>query len=219
MDYQGNYFTDEPDEPTPKPLRIIKGIFKWSMYGISFIIYALLFYIIFANRDSKILEKNYMHQITGFNECINEQSELYRINTPKFMNEDGSIQLHNIDYSDEFGILELGIKYNSNKHSSDDTNNCLKYVLTDSTGQEYTFANTLTEKRGRYVFERICFIGLDIDLNSNELRYDYESKPDRTVTQYKLKIYKNDSNEPLEEFVIYDNSITFNRTEYIKGEN
>lgn len=227
MDYQGNYFPEEQDENESKVYRIIKGIFKWTMYGISFIIYIILFYLMFVNRDSKILETNYMGKLPQLTEVETEEMELYRINTKVFMNEDGSLQLYNIDYSDEYDIIEIGVKFNAKKLTDERYSNCLEYVLSDSEGNTYDLVNSVTDSGGRYGFARICFNNIDLDIESNDLRYNnalYGSvKPafmtdnysdTRTKTTYNLAIYRKSDGTLLYDFELYDNSVTFTRTEY-----
>ena len=67
MDYQGNYFPEDEDERRSVTYKRVKGFFKWTMYGISFVVYALLFYFIFVNRDPALLEKNYMFLLLFLN--------------------------------------------------------------------------------------------------------------------------------------------------------
>lgn len=215
MDYQGNYFPEEHDENESKIYRIVKKIFKWTMYGISFVIYALIFYILIINRDSKIIETNYFSELPQIGNVDTETMELYRINSRVFMNEDGSIQLHNIDYSDEYGLLEIGVKFNANKLTDGDHGDCLNYILTDSDGNTYPCVYLKTDSGGRYGFSRLCFTGIDFDLDSNDLRYDTEKSTEvRTNNIYKLAVTRKSDNELLYEFTIYDNSTTFSKTEY-----
>ena len=58
MDYQGNYFPDDHDENESVIYRRVKKFFKKLMYGTSVLVYIFIFYMIFRNGDSKILEKN-----------------------------------------------------------------------------------------------------------------------------------------------------------------
>lgn len=228
MDYQGNYFPEEQDENSSKTYRVVKGIFKWTMYGISFLLYAVLFVILFINRDSKILEKNYMAELSVFDGVDTDDIDLYRINTRDFMNEiesedsdnesdldPGSLQVYNVDYSDEYGVIEIGIKFNANKLTGGDNGDALEYVLTDSQGNTYPLVHRVTDSGGRYGFARICFSGLDIDLDSNDLRYE-EGKTDivRTDVSYKLAVSKKSDGHLLYEFNIYDNTVTFGSTDY-----
>ncbi|MBE6692811.1 MAG: hypothetical protein E7586_05780 [Ruminococcaceae bacterium] len=217
MDYQGNYFPDEPDEHQSKAYKIIKGTFKWIMYGISFIIYALIFVILFINRDSKILEKNYIHNLSEYESINTEGNSLYRINTKIFMNEDGSLQLHNLDYSEEFSVIEIGVKFNAKKLTDGLRENALDFVLSDENGNIYPIINTINESRGRYGFNRIMFGGINIDLDSNDLRYDSEHPTEaRSNEKYTLSVYRKSDNSLLYEFLVYDNTTTFSRTEYNK---
>ncbi len=217
MDYQGNYFPDEPDENQSKVYKNIKGFFKWTMYGISFVIYALIFFILFINRDSKILEKNYIHTLPEFEDLDTDDLEQYRINTITFMNDDGSIQLYNVDYFDDLGVMEIGIKYNAKKNTDGVKTEALEYILSDYNGNEFPIINCEEHGRGRYGFARIAFNGIDINLDSNDLRFDKEKALFvRTKEHYTLKVIRKSDNELLYEFLVYDNSTTFNSTEYNK---
>ena len=227
MDYQGNYFPEEQDENESKIYRTVKGIFKWTMYGISFVVYGIILFLIFINRDSKILETNYMAELDEVNAVDTDDIELYRMNTKIFMNDDGSLQLHNVDYSDEYGILELGIKFNAKKLTDGVYEDSLIYVLEDSNGNKYEEVNSVSDRGGRYGFERVCFRGVKISLDSNDLRFNntlYGAvKPALTVsnaeiirdkTKFTLSVYHASDNELIFKFDLYDNSVTFHHTEY-----
>ncbi len=213
MDYKGNYFPEEEDENASKTYRVVKGIFKWTMYGISFLLYALIFVLIFINRDSKILEKNYMADLDQLNEVDVEAIEMYELHTKVFMNEDGSIQVYDVNYAEDYGMLEIGVKFNAKKHTNGDRGNCLNYTLTDSDGKTYELVNSVFDEGGRYGFARICFSSLKIDLNSNDQRYEDKTKP-RTDTSYKLTVSRKNDGAILYEFNIYDNTTPFSSTDY-----
>lgn len=215
MDYQGNYFPEDRDERESKVYRTVKNIFKWTMYGISFVIYAIIFYMLIVNRDSDILETNYMAELPQYENIDTDDITLYRINPQIFMNEDGALQVYNVDYSDEHGFLELGLKFNAKKMTDGDNGDTLYYVLYDSNENIYPVEYYKTDSGGRYGFTRICFSGLDIDLDSNDLRYDPENASNtRTVTAYHLSVYRKSDDKLLFDFDIYNNSVTFNKTDY-----
>lgn len=227
MDYQGNYFPEEQDENESKVYRNIKRVFKWTMYGISFLVYGVLMFLLFINRDSDILETNYMAQLPKVEVSDTDDIDLYRINTKIFMNELGSLQLYNVDYAPEYGMIEIGIKFNAKKLTNEDYGDCLDYVLTDSNGNSYSLINKVTDSGGRYGFSRICFEGIQLDLDSNDLRYhnalefgalpifvEPDSLWSRSETTYKLAIYRKSDGSLLYEFDLYDNSTTFNSTDY-----
>ncbi len=215
MDYQGNYFPDEHDENESKIYRFIKGSIKWTMYGISFLLYIIIFFVIVTNRDSYILEKNYMSELPAFKGIKTEDIELYRINTRVFMNDDGSLQLHNIDYSQEKGIMEIGIKYNANKDTvtKGERGDAIEYVLTDSNGNRYARVKHVVDSAGRYGFARICFEGIEINLDENDLRQEGDN-PFGKGTLYQLTLYRKSDGYKLHTFNIYDNTVTFYSTEY-----
>jgi len=214
MDYQGNYFPEEQDEKASKTYRTIKGIFKWTMYGISFLLYGALFVIIFINRDSKILETNYMSSFISVESIDTDDIELFRINAKEFMNDDGSLQLYNVDYSDEYNFIEMGVKFNANKLTDGDNGDCLDYELIDSDGNNYELVNRITDDGGRYGFSRLCFSGIDIDLDSNDLRYENNPEKERTDVTYTLIITHRDDKKEIHRFLVYDNSVTFMETDY-----
>lgn len=227
MDYQGNYFPEEHDENESKIYRNVKRVFKWTMYGISFVIYAVLMYLLFVNRDSDILETNYMEEVLSENEIDGDDIELYRINTRVFMNELGSLQIFNVDYAPEHGLIEIGVKFNAKKLTNEDYGDCLEYVLTDNTGRSYKLVNKVTDSGGRYGFSRLCYEGIEIDLKSNDLRYNEalnkavspalipESELwQRSNIEYSFAIYRKKDGELLYDFLLYDNSTVFNSTEY-----
>ncbi len=214
MDYQGNYFPEDHDERESKIYRVVKGIFKWTMYGISFLIYGIIFVTLFLNRDSKILEKNYLTEISGFENIDTENIQLYKINARIFMNEDGSLELSNINYSQDYGTIEIGVKFNGKKLTNGDKGDCLNYRLYDSNGTEYELAYLKSDSRGRYGFSRVCFQGLNIDLDSNDIRYDVDSEKPRTNVLYKLDVTRKSDGELLYSFDLYDNKATFSKTDY-----
>lgn len=227
MDYQGNYFPEEQDENESKIFRNVKRVFKWGMYGLSFFVYAVLIYLLFINRDSDILENNYMTELSGMEEVDTDDIELYRINTRVFMNELGSLQLYSVDYAPEYGLIEIGVKFNANKLTNEDKGDCLDYILTDSNGNSYKMVNKVIDDGGRYGFSRLCFEGIDFDLKSNDLRYngalisaatpvsvEQASLWKRSDVKYSFAVYRKADGELLYDFLLYDNTTVFNTTDY-----
>ena len=245
MDYQGNYFPDDEDERESKTYKRVKGVFKWTMYGLSFVVYALLFYFLFVNRDRAVLEKNYMTEVSGYTQYSEQEIELLRINPREFMNYDGSLQVYNVDYAEALGLLELGLKFNANKLTGGDKGDVIDFVFSDSEGNEYPLAAKHTDSGGRYGFARVCFSGVKLDLDSNDLQTDKtvdsmanelsiddpdefeeaynrlkrDFTPKSDVT-YTLSVYfrrEDGERTLLHEFVIYDNSVVYYATDYNKG--
>ncbi len=212
MDYQGSYFPEEHDERESKIYRTVKGIFKWTMYSISFLVYAIIIYTLIANRDSKIIEENHFDEVYEIENT--ESLELYRINTRIFMNDDGSLQLHSIDYCNDLDAIEIGVKFNSKKLTDGDRGDCLEYILYDSDGNVYPIAYKINDGQGRYGFARIIFDNVDFDLDSNDLRYPDALPTPRTETEYKLDIIRKSDQEVLFSFNLYNNNTTFSKTEY-----
>ncbi|MBR5746522.1 MAG: hypothetical protein IKX92_04600 [Clostridia bacterium] len=244
MDYQGNYFPEDEDERSSVTYKRVKGVIKWTMYGISFVVYALLFYFIFVNRDRALLEENYMHTVPGYTDMNVAEISLLRINPREFMNDDGSLQVYNVDYAPDRGLIEMGIRFNANKLTDGERGDVLEYRLEDSDGNEYKLVNKKTDSGGRYGFARICFEGLSIDLSSNDLEVEKLLSPDakeaadgdsrsyreylddmvkdyprNTYCKYTLSVYYVRESEKvlLHTFMIYDNQAVFYKTDYNKG--
>jgi len=222
MDYQGNYFPDEHDENESKIYKTVKRIFKWTMYGISALVYIAIFYVLIANRDSNVLEKNFFNSIEGYEDIKYDEMQVYRINTRIWMNDDGSLQLHNIDYSEKCKLLEIGVKFNANKLTDGEYGDSLDFVLKDINGNTYQIVNIVTDSNGRYGFYRVCFGGIDFDLNSNDLRYDPQSAAGpKLIEKFSLTVLRKSDGKvipvtleddlPVNEFIIYDNQTTFNK--------
>ena len=234
MDYQGNYFRDDDeDEYRFKSTKIIKNIFKYILYGLSFLVWAILIYLLIANRDRSLLEENYMTEIE--NVTISDKNDaLIRINPPEFMNYDGSTQIFNADYSYEYGLLEIGVKYNVNAYKTKleggtETEMEPEFILTDNNGTVYPVEYVKTETGGRYSFNRICFSGLAIDLKSSE-DYSVMSENHKSLLEnsggnaglsYTLSFYDKNyigtERTPLETFLIYDGDVRIYFTDYNKG--
>jgi hypothetical protein len=168
-----------------------------------------------------------MHNLDYVSEADIDEIEIYRINTKIFMNDDGSLQVHNIDYSDKYGVLEIGIKYNAKKLTEEKYFDALEFVLEDTNGKKYTLVNSTTEKGGRYSFSRICFEDVHFSLDSNDLRFNnklygaaypavlvQKSEILRDKNKFKLSVYRKSDNELIFEFDIYDNSTTFQKVDY-----
>jgi hypothetical protein len=89
------------------------------------------------------------------------------------------------------------------------------FKLYDKEGNVYTLSKTVVDDHGRYGFAKLCFIGINIDLDSNDLRYDNDNPTlPRSGNEYFLDIVRISDNEKLFTFKIYDNQTTFSKTDY-----
>ncbi len=216
MDYQGNYFPEDRDERESKTYRIVKGIFKWTMYGISFLIYAVIFYVIFSNRDSKILEQMYFTpSVVQQAEEIGDEFDFFRINAADFMNYDGTVQLYHIFYAEDCQALEIGVKVNTDKLTNGDDAG-LYFVLTDSDGNIFQPTNIVTDSRGKYAFARVCFENVDLKLDLNDLRYNKEDhqneKRENKIWYFAVK--HKDVEQTIETLTIYKNNTVFTKADF-----
>lgn len=216
MDYQGNYFPEDRDERESKIYRRVKGAFKWTMYGISFLIYIIIFYVIFSNRDSKILDDMYF--TPSVVQQAEEQGDDFRffcINASDFMNYDGTVQLYHIYYAEDCDTIEIGVKVNTKKLTDGDSDG-LRFVLSDSNGNTFEPANIVTDAHGKYAFARVCFENVDLKLDLNDLRYErpegQEDKRENTIWYFSIKHTEKDTS--LETLTIYKNNTVFTKADF-----
>ena len=221
MDYQGDYFPEDRDERESNVYRIVKNVFKWSMYACSLVVWVLVIYFIIVNGDKDIVKENHITDISGYENLDTDKLLLYRVNPRVFMDEEASLQVYNVDYAPDFGLLEMGVRFNSTKLTDGDNGDVLRYVLSDSDGNVYEMINKITQKSGRNGYARICFSGVNIDLNSNDLKYAGENGEPRTDTVYTLSVLfkPQDAEEETELylFTIYNNNTVFYETDYNEG--
>lgn len=196
MDYQGNYFPEEHDERESKTYRVVKGVFKWTMYGLSFIVYAIIFFMIFSSCDSKIISRNYYG---NYVENFDAGSDtLYRLNTEEFMNYDGSVQLSDIDCSEKYGFLEVGVKLNARKQLDGDKDEPFEAVLTDNFGNTFALAGVQRDTNLRYSFARFTFADVQLDFSEHE-----NGEPSDDYGRYlTLTIYRADG-DVIDSFTVY----------------
>lgn len=182
---QEEEYTGYGEQPS-KAYRVVKGCFKGILYGASALVWILMLYVIFTNRDSKLMDRMYFTDATR---NIAEQTEDYRVYQlfpADFMSRDGRVTLNGFYYAQETGELEFCVKYNK-KLTDGNTKDGIRYVLTDQDGKEYPLVRTETDAIGRYGYARVCFGGLSLPVKEGD---DWEMQ--LTVT-----LYQKDSEQPL----------------------
>lgn len=182
---QEEEYTSGYGEPS-KAYRIVKGCFKGALYGASALVWIVMLYVIFANRESKLMEQMHFTDATRNLAKQTEDYRVYQINPADFMSRDGSIELRGFYYARETGELEFCVKYNK-KLTDGNTEDGIRYVLTDQDGEEYAIERIETDAIGRYGYARICFGGLSIPVTEDD---DWD-------LQLTLSLYQKDSELPL----------------------
>lgn len=197
-EYTGGY-----GEQPSKAYRIVKGCFKGVLYGASALVWILIFYVIFTTRESKLMDQMYFTDATRSAASKIEDYRVYQLYPADFMNQDGSIELGNVYYAKETGELEIGVKYNK-KLTGGNTEDGIRYVLTDQDGNEYAIIQLKTDVIGRYGYARICFAGLSIPVEEDD---------DREV-KFTLSLYKKDSELPLSSYISVDRTEEVNNATF-----
>lgn len=177
-------------EPS-KAYRIVRGCFKWLLYGASALVWILIFYTLFSTRESKLLERMYFTDATRSYAETTENYRVHQLYPAVFMNRDGSIELRSLYYAPETGELEIGVKYNK-KLTDGNTEDGILYVLTDRDGTNYAVVRLETDVIGRYGYARVCFGGLSIPLE------------DVGAYHLTLSLYKQGTDEPLSTYLSED---------------
>lgn len=191
-------------EPS-KAYRIVKGCFKGLLYGASALVWILVLYVIFTTRESKLMDQMVFTDRTR--SVAGETAEdyrVYQIYPADFMNQDGSIELGNLYYAQETGELEIGVKYNK-KLTDNNTEDGIRYVLTDQNGTEYPIVQLKTDAIGRYGYARICFEGLSLPVGENDVR----------ELQLTLSLYQKDSDKPLSTYLNADRTEEINNATFL----
>ena len=210
-------YTGYGEEPS-KAYRVVRGCFKGVLYGASALVWILIFYVIFSTRESKLMDQMVFTDATrNFADKTREEYLVSRLYPADFMNQDGSIEVGGVYYSEGTHELEIGVKYNK-KLTDGDTADGIRFVLTDQEGTEYLITQLKTDAIGRYGYARICFQGILLPL----------SEEDGGELRLTLFLYRNGTERPLAthisadrteeindaKFVIYDDSTVISSVKY-----
>ena len=179
MDYKGYDEEEELENPwNTEGTRRIKRIFKAIFYSISFVVYAVLFFIFFTSCEPGMFDKMFFTEKTReFARQNPEAIQIYKIRPKDFMNYDGSIELAHIYYAKNTEELEVGVKYNLKKLTDGKVEGALVYILEDSDGNFYTTVSEVYDSNRRYGYARVTFSSVNIDLTQNSY-YKYNEISD-----------------------------------------
>lgn len=184
MDFN-NYDNDTEEELYPhesKTHKRIKYTFRYLLYGISFIIWGGIFFLIFSTNDPGMFNDMYFtSEAHAIAESNPDSFTVYNIQPTVDMNKLGTIQLDNIYYADTVDELEIGVMFNLDKITGGKLDDALVFLLTDSDGNYYKAVNLVTDSNQRYGYARVCFDKVALDVESNKyynyiVSYDFESE-------------------------------------------
>ena len=173
MDYKGNYFKDDDEEQDyphqSKAGKRIKLIFKIFIYSVSFLIYAVVLFMIFSSCEPKMINSMYFSdQAREMAQNDTEAFEVYKLQPSDFMNYDGSLQLKSIYYADKAKELEVGVQFNLKKITDGKVEDALVFILTDSEGNYYPAVNMVYDSNRKYGYARVSFKVDTIDIEQND---------------------------------------------------
>lgn len=206
MDFN-NYDNDSEEELYPnqtKTGKIIKYTFRYILYGISLLVWVLIFYLVFSSKDPGMFKKMYFSENTRQEAKKDPGSfEIYAVQPFKYMNETGTIEYDNIYYSTKTKELEVGVQFNLKHITGGKVNDALAFVLTDSNGKCYKAVNIVTDSNSKYGYAKVTFAEVAFELDKNKY-YNYHLTS-YTASDFKVELAP--ESETVEEFV--NNGVTY----------
>ncbi len=165
MSFSDVDYDEVHDERESKVFRLIKNILKWTVCGLSALVWVLILVTVFSTRESKVFEKMLFTEAT---EQVAKQTDDYRVHQvyiQDYMTDKENTKLVALSSSDcyyaaETGELSVGIKYNKTLVGDDS----VLYVLKDQDGNEYPAVVLDEDEIGRFAYARVCFTGLSLPL-------------------------------------------------------
>ena len=203
MDYEGKFFPDEehPVFPPSKTAKKIKKIGKYTLYGISALVYILFMWRIFSSSDTALMEQMiFTPETRSVAAEKGKNFEVVQIYPPIFMSENGNIELKNAYYAPETGEAEFGVRY-PDKVTGNSGEVYFHYVLKDTRGNEYPVVNRVRESRNNYIFERVTFGGLEFDFTDNIVNRPVDFSADYSALMNE-GFYQTSSGDPDDEETI-----------------
>lgn len=219
MDYEGKYFPDEDEEEISEGKRKRKKVIRYCFYAIIIIVYIVAFTVLLTNCEPDLYETiTFSDKAQEIYRDAPEDFIVYQIYPQIFMNYDGSVQIDTVAYTPTANELELGIKYNEklviNKKAP-------KFIIIDTNENEYEIVSNISESRGRYVYSRVSFGDILLNLDDNKyINPDNTSAADGEgeaydTLKFSLKIVYADDKED-EELLIFNSQTAIELIEYKK---
>ena len=224
MDYRGDYFADDENEGLSQKAIKRKKIRRIIFYGLVFIIYLIVFIRFARSCDADLINNVYLSdEARDMFKSDSDGFVLYRVNTKEFMNYDGTLQLKNVVYSETAKEMEIGVKYREKADTPEDVFS-LVYTLGDNLDTKYEICSRVSKKKNGYVYERISFKRVELDLQYNYLNrssedeaYDgySEEKSERNRIIY-LTVSDSFSGTSEDPITVYDNSTSYEKIKKVK---
>ncbi|MBQ4648363.1 MAG: hypothetical protein IJB76_04295 [Clostridia bacterium] len=217
MDYEGKYFPDEDEEELSESRKKRKKVIKYSFYGLVALVYIVAFSVLFSNCEpNSYKELKFSAEAQTLYRQSPEDFTVYEMYPSIFMNYDGSVQIAGVFYSPTAKELEIGFKYNK-KLVTDKGEP--KFSLIDTNGNSYEMSVNSTDKSGRYLYARISYKGVELNLNENVyINPDYSDEAEGEGEAYdtfkcSLLIEYSDRDES-EELVIFNSKTAIELSKY-----
>lgn len=171
MSFSDVDYDEVRDERESKTFRLIKNIFKWTVCGLSALVWILILVTAFSTRESKIFEEMMFTDATEQVAARTDDYRVHQIYIQDYMTDKENTKLIALSSSDcyyapETGELSLGIQYNKTLVGS----GSVSYVLKDQDGNEFPAVVMDEDEIGRFAYARICFTGLSIPLEEKDGR-------------------------------------------------
>lgn len=160
-----------------KLLKILKKLPKYIFFVIVTLVWVVIFATIALRSNDGIVKTPILSDKarTGYSETP-DRFDVYEIHTSEYMNNDGTIQLIKNVYADNAHELEVGLRIKGHVGETlyctleDDNGNKFDVVYRVKRERDVTLTDSI---RYQYVFERISFGNVYIDVSKNIINRDY----------------------------------------------
>ena len=195
MSFDDNDFDEVRDERESKVFRLIKNILKWTVCGLSALVWILVLAVVFTTRESDIFEEMMFTEATEQVASSKDDYRVHQIYISDYMTDKENTKMVALSasqcyYAPETGELTVGIKYNKSLVDKEG----IRYVLTDAEGKEYDAVTLSEDAIGRFGYARVCFVGLTVPLEEKNDRSVQTGDGKYTLT---LTLYRASDDKPL----------------------
>ena len=195
MSFDDNDFDEVQDERESKVFRIIKKTLKWTVAGLSALVWILILAVVFTTRESDLFDEMLFTEATKQAAESKDDYRVHQIYISDYMTDKENTKMVALSashcfYASETGEMTVGIKYNKSLADAEG----IRYVLTDSDGKEYEAVILDEDEIGRFGYARVCFVGLSLPLEEKNERSVQTGDGKYTLT---LALYRASDGAPL----------------------
>lgn len=160
-----------------KLLKILKKAPKYIFFALIALVWIVIFAVIALRSNDDIVETPLLSEKARSQYTASPESfEVYEVHTADFMNSDGTIQLITTVYAEDAHELEVGLRIKGRIGETlycrirDEDGNIMKEVFRRRRERNFKISDSI---KFEYVFERISFGDVYIDVSKNIINRDF----------------------------------------------